>query len=81
MAGLRRRRAGPVPASSPGSCARPAPMLPMRFFRSRAFAAANVTALLMYAALFGALFLVTQLLQTGLGATPWRPGCACCRWR
>jgi nitrate/nitrite transporter NarK len=52
----------------------PAPMLPMRFFRSRAFAAANVAALLMYAALFGALFLVTQLLQTGLGATPLEAG-------
>jgi MFS family permease len=51
-----------------------APMLPMRFFRSRAFAAANVAALLMYAALFGALFLVTQLLQTGLGATPLEAG-------
>ncbi len=45
-------------------------MLPMRFFRSRAFAAANLTALLMYAALFGSLFLLTQLLQTGLGASP-----------
>ena len=49
-------------------------MLPMRFFRRRAFAAANVMALLMYAALFGALFLLTQLLQTGLGATPWEAG-------
>jgi EmrB/QacA subfamily drug resistance transporter len=45
----------------------PTPMLPMRLFRSRAFTAANVTALLMYASLFGALFLVTQLFQTGLG--------------
>jgi EmrB/QacA subfamily drug resistance transporter len=52
----------------------PAPLLPMRFFRSRAFAVANVAALLMYAALFGALFLVTQLLQTGLGASPLEAG-------
>jgi EmrB/QacA subfamily drug resistance transporter len=52
----------------------PAPLLPMRFFRSRAFAAANLAALLMYAALFGALFLVTQLLQTGLGASPLEAG-------
>ena len=58
----------------------PAPMLPMRFFRRRAFVAANVMALLMYAALFGSLFLLTQLLQTGLDATPWRPGCGCCPW-
>ncbi|MBE8516866.1 DHA2 family efflux MFS transporter permease subunit [Amycolatopsis sp. H6(2020)] len=52
----------------------PAPMLPMRFFRHRAFTAANLTALLMYAALFGALFLVTQLLQTGLSASPLQAG-------
>jgi len=52
----------------------PSPMLPMRFFRRRAFVAANVMALLMYAALFGSLFLLTQLLQTGLDATPWEAG-------
>jgi EmrB/QacA subfamily drug resistance transporter len=52
----------------------PAPLLPMRFFCSRAFAVANLAALLMYAALFGALFLVTQLLQTGLGASPLEAG-------
>ena len=52
----------------------PAPMLPMHFFRNRAFAAANLAALLMYAALFGGLFLMTQLLQTGLGATPLEAG-------
>jgi EmrB/QacA subfamily drug resistance transporter len=52
----------------------PTPMLPMRFFRSRAFTTANITALLMYAALFGALFLVTQLLQTGLGDSPLEAG-------
>jgi MFS family permease len=52
----------------------PAPLLPMHFFRSRAFAVANIAALLMYAALFGALFLVTQLLQTGLGASPLEAG-------
>ena len=52
----------------------PAPMLPMRFFRSRAFTVANLTALAMYAALFGALFLVTQLFQTGLGDDPLEAG-------
>ncbi|QKV75834.1 DHA2 family efflux MFS transporter permease subunit [Amycolatopsis sp. Hca4] len=52
----------------------PAPMLPMRFFRHRAFAAANLTALLKYAALFGGLFLVTHLLQTGLTASPLEAG-------
>jgi MFS family permease len=52
----------------------PAPMLPMRFFRSRVFAAAGLASLMMYSALFGALFLITQLLQTGLGATPLQAG-------
>jgi EmrB/QacA subfamily drug resistance transporter len=52
----------------------PTPMLPMRFFRHRAFAATNLSVLLMYAALFGALFLITQLLQTGMGATPLQAG-------
>jgi EmrB/QacA subfamily drug resistance transporter len=52
----------------------PAPMLPMRFFRSRVFAASALASLAMYSALFGALFLITQLLQTGLGATPLQAG-------
>jgi nitrate/nitrite transporter NarK len=52
----------------------PAPMLPMRLFRSRAFAAANLAALPMYAALFGSLFLITQLLQNGFGASPLEAG-------
>jgi MFS family permease len=46
----------------------------MRFFRSRVFAAAGLASLMMYSALFGALFLITQLLQTGLGATPLQAG-------
>jgi EmrB/QacA subfamily drug resistance transporter len=52
----------------------PAPMLPMDFFRRRAFVVANGVALLMYAALFGSLFLLAQLFQTGLGATPIQAG-------
>ena len=51
-----------------------APMLPMRFFRSRVFTAGALASTAMYAALFGALFLITQLLQTGLGATPLQAG-------
>ena len=49
-------------------------MLPMRFFRHRVFAAGALASLLMYAALFGALFLITQLLQAGLGASPLQAG-------
>ena len=52
----------------------PAPMLPMRFFRNRVFAASGLASLMMYSALFGALFLITQLLQTGLGAAPLQAG-------
>jgi nitrate/nitrite transporter NarK len=52
----------------------PAPMLPMRFFRNRVFATSGLASLLMYSALFGALFLITQLLQAGLGATPLQAG-------
>ena len=52
----------------------PAPMLPMRFFRNRAFAIGGLASLMMYSAMFGALFLITQLLQAGLGATPLQAG-------
>jgi EmrB/QacA subfamily drug resistance transporter len=48
----------------------PAPMLPLRFFRARAFAAASGAALLAYLGMLGALFLVGQLMQVGLGASP-----------
>ena len=52
----------------------PAPMLPLRFFRDRTFATASLASLLMYSAAFGALFLIAQLLQTGLGAGPAQAG-------
>jgi len=51
-----------------------APMLPLRLLRHRGFVTANVASLLMYSASFGALFLLTQLLQTGLGAGPLEAG-------
>src|ERR671935_3166969 len=46
------------------------PMLPLRLFRSSAFAAANLTAFLMAGALFSAAFLISQYLQFGLGYSP-----------
>jgi MFS family permease len=52
----------------------PAPMVPMRFFRAPGFAGAIAASLLAYFGLFGALFLIGQLLQTGLGATPLHAG-------
>jgi EmrB/QacA subfamily drug resistance transporter len=51
-----------------------APMLPLGFFRTRAFAAASAASLLAYGGLFGALFIIGQLLQTGLGASPLHAG-------
>jgi EmrB/QacA subfamily drug resistance transporter len=58
----------------------PAPMLPMRFFRSRAFTATNVASVAMYFGMFGSIFLLAQFLQTvqhysplsaGLRTLPW----------
>ena len=49
-------------------------ILPLHFFRSRAFAAAATASLLAYFSLFGAFFLVAQLLQIGIGATPLQAG-------
>jgi EmrB/QacA subfamily drug resistance transporter len=46
------------------------PMLPMRFFRSRAFSAGNAGVFFLFASLFGAVFFLPQFLQTGLGDGP-----------
>jgi EmrB/QacA subfamily drug resistance transporter len=46
------------------------PMVPMRFFRSRAFSAGNAAIFLTFAALFGAVFFFAQMLQTALGYGP-----------
>jgi EmrB/QacA subfamily drug resistance transporter len=51
-----------------------APMLPMRFFRSRAFAAGNVAGFLFFASLYGSAFFLAQFLQTGLGYSPLEAG-------
>lgn len=46
------------------------PMLPMRFFRIRAFSSAIAASLLLYAAMYGVLFFIAQFLQTALGFGP-----------
>jgi EmrB/QacA subfamily drug resistance transporter len=58
----------------------PAPMLPMRFFRSRTFSAANAASLLMYFGMFGSIFLLTQYLQTVHGYSPLEAGLATLPW-
>jgi EmrB/QacA subfamily drug resistance transporter len=58
----------------------PAPMLPMRFFSDRAFAAANGASLLMYFGMFGSIFLLTQFLQTVQGHSPLGAGLRVLPW-
>jgi EmrB/QacA subfamily drug resistance transporter len=58
----------------------PAPMLPMRFFRNRAFAAANLASLLMFFGMFGSIFLLTQFFQTVQGFSPLASGLRVLPW-
>jgi EmrB/QacA subfamily drug resistance transporter len=58
----------------------PDPMLPMRFFRSRAFTAGNVSIFFSVASLFGAVFFLSQFLQTGLGYGPLAAGVRLLPW-
>jgi EmrB/QacA subfamily drug resistance transporter len=58
----------------------PEPMLPMRFFRSRSFAAGNAAIFLTFASLFSAVFFYAQLLQTGLGYGPLDTGLRLIPW-
>jgi EmrB/QacA subfamily drug resistance transporter len=46
------------------------PMLPMRFFASRVFSAGNAATFASFASLLGAVFFVSQFLQTALGYSP-----------
>ena len=58
----------------------PQPMLPMRFFRDRAFAAANGASLFMYFGMFGSIFLLTQFFQTAQGYSPLESGLRVLPW-
>ena len=58
----------------------PAPMLPMRFFRSRAFAATNGVSLAMFFGAFGSIFLLTQFFQTAQGYSPLEAGLRTLPW-
>ena len=53
-----------------------APMLPMRFFRSRPFAATNGLSFAMFFGVFGSIFLLAQFFQTMQGYTPLQAGSA-----
>ena len=58
----------------------PSPMLPLRLFRSRGFSAANAVSFFMYSGLFGAVFLMAQFLQNGLGESPLVAGLRLLPW-
>ncbi len=58
----------------------PAPVLPMRFFRDRAFSAANGASLFMYFGMFGSIFLLTQFFQTAQGYSPLESGLRVLPW-
>ena len=57
-----------------------APMLPMRFFRSRSFALANTSSFLMFFGMFGSIFLLAQFFQTVQGYSPFGAGLRILPW-
>jgi EmrB/QacA subfamily drug resistance transporter len=56
------------------------PMLPMRFFRERAFSAGNTAIFFTFASLFGAVFFFPLLLQTTMGYGPLEAGLRLIPW-
>lgn len=58
----------------------PAPMLPLRFFKSRAFAATNGASLAMFFGVFGSIFLLSQFFQTTQGVSPLESGLRVLPW-
>ena len=58
----------------------PSPMLPITFFRNRAFALANVSSLFMFFGMFGSIFLLAQFFQTVQGYSPLQSGLRILPW-
>jgi EmrB/QacA subfamily drug resistance transporter len=56
------------------------PMLPMRFFRNRAFTLTNVSSLFMFFGMFGSIFLLAQFFQTVQGYSPLQAGIRILPW-
>jgi len=56
------------------------PIVPMRFFRSRAFSAGNAASFLLGASLYGTLFFMAQFLQTAQGYGPHGAGLRLLPW-
>jgi len=58
----------------------PHPMLPLEYFRLRGFSSANGVIFFQFLSLLGALFMITQLFQIGLGNTPLEAGLRILVW-
>jgi EmrB/QacA subfamily drug resistance transporter len=58
----------------------PEPMLPMRFFRSRAFSAGNAAIFFALGSLFCGVFFLAQFMQTALGSGPAEAGLRLLPW-
>jgi EmrB/QacA subfamily drug resistance transporter len=58
----------------------PEPMLPLRFFRSRSFAAVNGVSFAMYFGVFGSIFLLAQFFQVTQGYSPLEAGLRTLPW-
>ncbi|MEU5160733.1 DHA2 family efflux MFS transporter permease subunit [Streptomyces sp. NPDC020875] len=56
------------------------PVLPMRLFRDRGFAAINAASTLMFLGMFGAIFLLSQYLQNAVGHSPTQAGLRMLPW-
>lgn len=56
------------------------PMLPLRFFRDRGFAATNGVSLAMFFGAFGAIFLLAQFFQVAQGYSPLEAGIRTLPW-
>ncbi|WP_425835590.1 MFS transporter [Streptomyces fractus] len=56
------------------------PMLPLAYFRLRGFSAANGALFLQLVSLLGALFMISQLFQLGLGNSPFEAGVRILVW-
>jgi EmrB/QacA subfamily drug resistance transporter len=56
------------------------PMLPLRFFRFRGFAAVNLVSLAMYFGVFGSIFLLAQFFQVTQGYSPLEAGLRTLPW-
>jgi EmrB/QacA subfamily drug resistance transporter len=58
----------------------PQPVVPLSYFRSRAFSAGNAAGFFLTAALFGAVFFLAQFMQVAFGSGPLKAGLQLLPW-